>query len=59
MISLIVFLALVGFATYAVITYVPMPEIFRTGILIIVAICVVLYVMKVFGIVDLPVPQVR
>ncbi len=59
MIALILTLAVVGFLVYAITTYIPMPAIFRTGILVIVAICVILYLMNVFGFADLPVPRVR
>jgi hypothetical protein len=52
-------LALVGFVVYLIVTYIPMPQIFKTGILVLVAICVILYLMQVFGIGDIPVPHVR
>lgn len=54
MISLIITLALVGFVVWAVTTYIPMPEIFKYGIYAVVAIVLVLYIMRVFGISDIP-----
>ncbi len=59
MIQLILLLAIVGFLVYAITTYIPMPPIFKTGILVLVAICVILYLLQVFGVGDLPVPHVR
>jgi len=58
MIALILTLAIIGFIVYLIITYIPMPQIFKTGILVIVAICVILYLMKVFGFGDIPVPHI-
>jgi len=57
MISLILTLAVVGFIVYLIITYIPMPQIFKTGILVIVAICVILYLMQIFGFRDIPLPH--
>ena len=59
MITLILRLALVGFLVYCIETYIPMPQILKTGIYVIVAVCVILYLMSVFGIADLPLPRVR
>ena len=54
MISLILTLALVGFLVYAITTYIPMPAIFKTGIYVIVAVFLILYLMRTLGIADLP-----
>lgn len=54
MISLIITLALVGLVVYLITTYIPMPSIFVTIIYVVVAICLILYLMRVFGIVDIP-----
>jgi len=59
MLMLVITLALVGFLVYMVTEFIPMPQIFKTGILVIVALCVLLYLIRVFGIADLPVPQLR
>lgn len=59
MIGLILTLAFVGLIVYLIITYIPMPAVFRTIILVIVAICLILFLMNAFGIVDMPVPNIR
>ena len=57
MLALILTLALVGFVVYLIMTYIPMPAIFQTVIYVIVAIVVILYLMKVLGVADVPVPR--
>ena len=57
MIGLVLTLALVGLIVWAITTYIPMPPMFKTVIYVIVAICLILYLMQVFGIGDLPVPR--
>ncbi len=59
MIGLILTLAIIGFLTYLIATYIPMPAPFKQVIYVIVAIVLILYVLRAFGIADLPVPQVR
>lgn len=59
MIQLILLLAIVGFLVFLITTYIPMPQIFKTGILVLVAICVILYLLQVFGVGDLPVPHLH
>ncbi len=59
MISLILTLALAGLIVYLIVTYVPMPPIFKTVIMVVAAICLILYLMWAFGIADVPVPQWR
>ena len=56
MISLILTLALVGFILWAVINYIPMPQPFRTGIVVLVVVLVVIYLVQLFGL-DLPLPR--
>lgn len=56
MISLILLLALVGVVVYLIETYAPMPAPFKIGIRVIVLVCVVLYLVRLFGL-DLPVPR--
>ncbi len=55
MIALLIVLALVGFIVWAIVTYIPMPAIFKNAIIIIAVIVVILYVMRVLGIPDIPV----
>lgn len=57
MISLVLTLAIVGFIVYLITTFIPMPGIFKTGIMVITAICVILYLMQVFGFSDIPIPH--
>lgn len=57
MIALILSLALIGFIVYLITAYIPMPDIFRTGIYVVVAIVVILYLLRVLGVGDLPVPH--
>lgn len=59
MITLVLVLALLGFIVYLITTYIPMPPVFKTAIYVIVAIVVILYVMRVLGIGDIPIPRVR
>lgn len=59
LIATILTLAIIGFLVYMVTTYIPMPDPFRTIIYVITAVCVVLYLMQVFGVSDLPIPRVR
>lgn len=55
MISLILTIALVGLIVYLIVTYIPMPEVFKTIIYVVVAIFLILYLMRIFGIADIPV----
>lgn len=57
MLMLILTLAIIGFVVYLITTYVPMPPIFKTIIYVIVAIILILYLMRVFGIADIPIPR--
>lgn len=59
MISLILTLALVGFVLWLVLTYVPMPAPFPNIIVVLVVICLLLWLLRVFGIADVPVPSLR
>jgi hypothetical protein len=59
MISLILTLALIGVVVWAITTYIPMPPVFKTAITIIAVVFVILYLMRVLGIGDIPVPRLR
>ena len=48
-IAIILGLALVGLIVYLIVTYIPMPEIFKTVIMVVVAIALILWVMQQFG----------
>ena len=64
MISLLVTIAVVGLIVWAI-TLIPMPQAFKTAIIVIAIICVVLYVLQVLGLWggsamhDIPVPRLR
>ena len=58
MITLVLWLALVGFVVWLIITYIPMPDIFKKVIPGIVAVLIILYLIQLFGI-DFPIPRVR
>lgn len=55
MISLVIGLALVGIILYLIETYVPMDPVIKTIIRIVVVIIVILYLVRLFGFVDLPI----
>ena len=59
MISLILTLAFLSLIVWLIITYVVKFEPVRTIIIAIAVICAVIYVMHAFGLVDIPVPQLR
>ncbi len=59
MLSLILTLALVGCLVYLITTYIPMPAVFKTAIYVICAVVIIVYLMRVLGIADLPIPKVR
>lgn len=59
MIGLLLTLAFLGLIVWLIVTYLPMPPVFRTLILIVTAVVVILYLANAFGIVDLPVPRIR
>ena len=55
MITLLLVIALVGFFIYIVTTYIPMAPIFKTVIYVIAAVVLILYLMRAFGISDIPI----
>ena len=56
MITLILTLALLGFLVWVVITYIPMPDVFKKAIIVIVVVLIILYLVRLFGL-DIPVPS--
>ncbi len=56
MIELIFGLAVFAFIVWLVITYIPMPPPFQQVIIVLAVICVILYLVRLFGF-DLPVPH--
>lgn len=59
MISLILGLVLLGVLLYLLEAYVPMDPVIKTVIRIVVVVCVVYYLVGLFGFADLPVPSFR
>jgi hypothetical protein len=61
MLSLIITLAVVGLLVYLIETYVPMAAPFKTVIRIIVVVCLILWLIQVFGLMsyDVPVPSLH
>ena len=40
-------LALIGFVVYLIVTYIPMPEIFKTVIMVVVAVLLILWIITI------------
>jgi uncharacterized protein YoxC len=59
MIGLILSLAILGLVLYLIETLVPMAPTIKTVIRVLVLICVIYYLLGVFGIADLPLPKVN
>ncbi len=59
MIGLIVTLVIIGVCLYLIENYVPMDGTIKTVIRVVVVLCVVLYLLSAFGIVDVPLPRAR
>lgn len=49
LITVILVLALIGLLVWAITTYVPMPAAIRTLIIAVVVICIVLWLLRIFG----------
>lgn len=59
MIGLILTIAVVGVLVWLVVTYVPMPAPFKTIIMVVAVVVLILYLVGAFGLVDIPVPRLR
>ena len=59
MIQVIVVLIVVGLCLYLVDAYVPMAPPIKTVLRVVIVLCLCLWLLGVFGILDLPVPRVR
>lgn len=59
MISLLITIALVGLIVWLITQYIPMPPVFKTAITVVAAVVVILWLMRVLGVGDLPVPRLR
>jgi hypothetical protein len=56
---LIVLLVVVGLCLYLIETYIPLDPVIKTVIRVVVVLCVVLYLLSAFGVVDVPVPRLK
>jgi len=59
MIQLIIVLVVVGVALYLIESYVPMAEPIKIIIRVVVILLICLYLLQVFGVLNVPVPQAR
>ena len=59
MIMLVLSLALVGFIVWIIITKIPMPEIIKQAIVVIVVVFMIIYLMRILGISDIPIPSFK
>ncbi len=59
MIQLMLTLAIVGFVLWLLLTYVPMPDPFKKLLVVLVVVCVIVWLMGVFGVADVPVPRLK
>jgi hypothetical protein len=59
MITLILLIVVLGVALYLIETYVPMSPPFVIVLRVVVIVVLVLYLLRVFGIADFPVRQIR
>lgn len=50
LVKMILGLAIIGFLLWLIVTYIPMPDIFKKVIMVIVAIVVIIFVCQYFGI---------
>ena len=62
MIELIVTIAVVGLLVWAITQFIPMDQKFKTAIVVVALICVILFVLNAFGLfhgADMPVPRLH
>jgi len=59
MIELLILLAVFGFLVWLLVNYVPMVEPVKRAIIVIAVVVMVLYVLRVLGVGDVPVPRLR
>lgn len=58
MIALVIALAIVGLVLYFI-AQIPMDPVILTVIRVVIIICVIYYLMTLFGVMDLPIPRAR
>jgi len=59
MIGLLLTLAVIGFIVWLIVTYIPMPDVFQKGIIVIAVIFVLLYVLNALGVVGPEIPRLN
>ena len=59
LIELLLVLAVIGFILWLLITYVPMPQPIRMAIIVIATVAAILFVLRAFGIGDIPLPRLK
>lgn len=59
MIALVLGLALVGLVLYLIETYIPMDPVIKTVIRIFIVVCIIMYLVRLFGVADIPLPRAR
>jgi hypothetical protein len=59
MIGVLLVLVIVGVCLYLVQTYIPMAAPIKTVITVVVVLMLCLWLLRVFGVADIPVPRVR
>ncbi len=59
MLSVLLLLVLLGVGLWCVESYVPMSPPIKVIIRVVVVICVVIWLLRVFGVSDIPVPRLR
>ena len=57
MIELLLVIAIAGLIVWFVTTYVPMPPPFRAAIVVVAAICLLVYVLQAFGLIHWTLPR--
>ena len=55
MITALLTLAFLGLIVYIVVTYIPMPPLFKQLIIAVCAIFAILYIMRIAGLIDIPI----
>ena len=59
MIALILTLVVLGLILYLIKAYIPMDPIISTLITVVIVLCVIVYLLRMVGVMDLPVPRFR
>lgn len=59
MLALLLTIAITGLVVWAITTFIPMPDKFKLAIYAVAGVCLLLYPLSVFGVLDIPVPSFR